>query len=71
MWLDNRGGSVMKLKQISKDNLVESLVDWHTEAFYADRSSFKTNDDGAEIGKDYIKFEAMLKIIKKLIREAK
>jgi len=61
----------MKLKQISKDNLVESLVDWHTEAFYADRSSFKTNDDGAEIGKDYIKFEAMLKIIKKLIREAK
>jgi len=61
----------MKLKQISKDNLVESLVDWHTEAFYAERSSFKTNDDGAEIGKDYIKFEAMLKIIKKLIREAK
>jgi len=61
----------MKLKQISKDNLVESLVDWHTEAFYADRSLFKTNDDGAEIGKDYIKFEAMLKIIKKLIREAK
>jgi hypothetical protein len=61
----------MKLKQISKDNLIESLVDWHTEAFYADRSSFKTNDDGAEIGKDYIKFEAMLKIIKKLIREAK
>ena len=60
----------MKLKQISKDNLVESLVDWHTEAFYAERSSFKTNDDGAEIGKDYIKFEAMLKIIKKLIREA-
>ena len=61
----------MKLKQISKDNLVESLVDWHTEAFYAERASFKTNDDGAEIGKDYIKFEAMLKIIKKLIREAK
>jgi hypothetical protein len=61
----------MKLKQTSKDNLVESLVDWHTEAFYAERSSFKTNDDGAEIGKDYIKFEAMLKIIKKLIREAK
>ena len=61
----------MKLKQISKDNLVESLVDWHTEAFYAEGSSFKTNDDGAEIGKDYIKFEAMLKIIKKLIREAK
>ena len=61
----------MKLKQISKDNLVESLVDWHTEAFYAERSSFKTNNDGAEIGKDYIKFEAMLKIIKKLIREAK
>jgi hypothetical protein len=61
----------MKLKQISKDNLVESLVDWHMEAFYAERSSFKTNDDGAEIGKDYIKFEAMLKIIKKLIREAK
>ena len=61
----------MKLKQISKDKLVESLVDWHTEAFYAERSSFKTNDDGAEIGKDYIKFEAMLKIIKKLIREAK
>ena len=61
----------MKLKQISKDNLVKSLVDWHTEAFYAERSSFKTNDDGAEIGKDYIKFEAMLKIIKKLIREAK
>ena len=61
----------MKLKQISKDNLVESLVDWHTEAFYAERSSFKTNDDGAEMGKDYIKFEAMLKIIKKLIREAK
>jgi len=61
----------MKLKQISKDNLVESLVDWHTEAFYADRSLFKTNDDGAEIGKDYIKFEAMLKIIKRLIREAK
>ena len=61
----------MKLKQISKDNLVESLVDWHTEAFYAERSSFKTNDDGAEIGKDYIKFEDMLKIIKKLIREAK
>ena len=61
----------MKLKQISKDTLVESLVDWHTEAFYAERSSFKTNDDGAEIGKDYIKFEAMFKIIKKLIREAK
>jgi len=61
----------MKLKQINKDNLVESLVDWHTEAFYADRSLFKTNDDGAEIGKDYIKFEAMLKIIKRLIREAK
>jgi hypothetical protein len=61
----------MKLKQRSKDNLVESLVDWHTEAFYAERSSFKTNDDGAEIGKDYIRFEAMLKIIKKLIREAK
>jgi hypothetical protein len=61
----------MKLKQRSKDNLVESLVDWHTEAFYAERSSFKTNDDGAEIGKDYIRFEAMLKIIKKLIRESK
>jgi hypothetical protein len=61
----------MKLKQRNKDNLVESLVDWHTEAYYADRSLFKTNDDGAEIGKDYIKFEAMLKIIKRLIREAK
>ena len=61
----------MKLNQRTKDNLVESLVDWHTEAYYANRSSFKTNDDGADIGKDYIKFEAMLKIIKKLIREAK
>jgi hypothetical protein len=61
----------MKLKQRNKDNLVESLVDWHTEAYYADRSLFKTNEDGADVGKDYIKFEAMLKIIKRLIREAR
>ena len=61
----------MKLKQINKDLLIQNLIDWHTEAYYANRSSFKTNDDGADIGKDYIKFEAMLKIIKKLIREAK
>jgi len=61
----------MKLNQSNKDNLIESLIDWHTEAYYANRSLFKTNDEGADVGKDYIKFEAMLKIIKRLIREAR
>jgi len=61
----------MKLNQRNKDNLIESLIDWHTEAYYANRSLFKTNDEGADVGKDYIKFEAMLKIIKRLIREAR
>jgi hypothetical protein len=36
----------MKLKQINKDILIENLVDWHTEAYYANRSSFEYNDTG-------------------------
>jgi hypothetical protein len=61
----------MKLKQKNKDSLVESLVDWHTEAYYANRSSFEYTDTGTDIGKNYIKFQSMFKIIKKLILEAK
>ena len=61
----------MKLKQINKDNLVENLIDWHTEAYYANRYIFEKDQLENYKGKEYIKFEAMLKIIKKLIREAK
>jgi hypothetical protein len=61
----------MKLKQINKDLLIQNLVDWHTEAYYANRSSFEYTDTGTDIGKNYIKFQSMFKIIKKLIREAK
>lgn len=61
----------MKLNQRNKDNLIEALIDWHTEAYYANRYFFEKDKDENDKGKEYIKFEAMLKIIKKLIREAK
>ena len=61
----------MRLNQKTKDRLIENLIDWHTEAYYANRSTFEYTDNGVDIGKNYIQFEAMLKIIKRLIREAK
>lgn len=61
----------MILKEENKDRLIDALIDWHTEAYYNNRSSFDVDDDGNVIGKNYRSFEAMLKIIKRLIRRAK
>ena len=61
----------MKLNQRNKDDLIEALIDWHTEAYYANRYIFEKDQLENHKGKEYIKFEAMLKVIKKLIREAK
>ena len=61
----------MKLNQRNKDDLIEALMDWHTEAYYANRYLFDKDENENDVGKNYIKFEAMLKVIKKLIREAK
>jgi len=40
-------------------------------AYYANRYFFDKDENENDSGKNYIKFEAMLKVIKKLIREAK
>lgn len=60
----------MILKEKNKDRLLQALTEWHTEAYYNSRSSFEQDEDGNDIGTDYHSFEAMLKIIKRLIRRA-
>lgn len=61
---------MIKLKEKNKDRLIEALREWHTEAYYNSRSSFEQDEDGNDIGTDYRSFEAMFKIIKRLIEEA-
>jgi len=61
----------MKLSEKSRFRLFQNLSEWHEDAYYANRSTFEYTDNGVDIGKNYIQFIAMYRIIKKLIKEAK
>jgi hypothetical protein len=61
----------MRLKDKNKMHLLNQLNEWSMDAFYANKSNYEQDDWGNYKGFNYRKFEATLKILRRLIREIK
>jgi hypothetical protein len=61
----------MMLKDKNKMYVLDQLNEWAMSAYYDNRSTFETDDLGNYKGKEYRKFEATLKILRRLIRKIK
>ncbi len=59
----------MRLKDKNKMYILDQLNEWAMSAYYDNRSNFETDDMGNHTGKEYRRFEATLKILRKLLRD--
>jgi len=59
----------MKIKQVNKELINQTWISWKYDIFWANRSNYKTDMGGNYYGKEFIKDQAMLKLITKMIRK--
>jgi hypothetical protein len=59
----------MKIKQTNKELINQTWISWKYDIFWVNRSNYKTDMGGNYYGKEFIKDQAMLKLITKMIRK--
>ena len=59
----------MRLKDKNKMYVLNQLNEWAMSAYCDNRSNFETDSMGNHKGKEYRRFEATLKILRKLLRD--
>jgi hypothetical protein len=59
----------MKIKQLNKEKINQTWISWKYDIFWANRNNYETDMSGNYYGKEFIKDQAMLKLITKMIRK--
>lgn len=59
----------MKIKQLNKERINQTWISWKYDIFWANRNNYETDMGGNYYGKEFIKDQAMLKLITKIIRK--
>ena len=59
----------MKIKQLNKEKINQTWISWKYDIFWANRNNYETDMGGNYYGKEFIKDQAMLKLITKMIRK--
>ena len=59
----------MKIKQTNKELINQTWISWKYDIFWANRNNYETDMSGNYYGKEFIKDQAMLKLITKMIRK--
>ncbi len=59
----------MKIKQLNKEIINMTWISWKYDIFWANRNNYETDMSGNYYGKEFIKDQAMLKLITKMIRK--
>ena len=59
----------MKIKQTNKERINQTWISWKYDIFWANRNNYETDMGGNYYGKEFIKDQAMLKLITKMIKK--
>ena len=59
----------MKIKQTNKELINQTWISWKYDIFWSNRNNYETDMGGNYYGKEFIKDQAMLKLITKMIRK--